>query len=151
VLTGTLVTRQNTAQIDLLVIFMVVMAGLLALVGGLGLASTMSMNVIERTREIGVIRAIGAANSDVMQLVIVEGVLIGLISFLLAAVFAIPIGLVLTNLIGIAILQTPLNFVVAYEGYLIWVTVVVVLSALASYAPARSAAKLTVREILAYE
>jgi putative ABC transport system permease protein len=151
VLTGDLVTRQNTAQIDLLVMFMIVMAGLLALVGGLGLASTMSMNVIERTREIGVIRAIGAGNSDVMQLVIVEGVLIGLISFLLAAIFAIPIGLVLTNLIGIAILQTPLDFIMASEGYLIWLGVVMILSALASFAPARSATRLTVREILAYE
>jgi putative ABC transport system permease protein len=151
VLTGDLVTRQNTAQIDLLVIFMIVMAGLLALVGGLGLASTMSMNVIERTREIGVIRAIGAGNSDVMQLVIVEGVLIGLLSFLLAAIFAIPIGLVLTNLIGIAILQAPLDFIMASEGYLIWLGVVIVLSTLASFAPARSATRLTVREILAYE
>ncbi len=151
VLTGEVVTRQNTAQIDLLVIFMIVMAGLVALVGGLGLASTMSMNVIERTREIGVVRAIGAGNGDVMQLVIVEGVLIGLISFILAGIFAIPIGMALTNLIGIAILQTPLDFVLAAEGYVIWLGVVIVLSALASFAPARSASRLTVREVLAYE
>lgn len=151
VLTGDLVARQNTSQIDLLVIFMIVMAGLLALVGGLGLASTMSMNVIERTREIGVIRAIGAGNSDVMQLVVVEGILIGLISFLLAAILAIPIGLVLTNLIGVALLQTPLDFIMAPEGYLIWLGVVIILSALASFAPAGSATRLTVREILAYE
>jgi putative ABC transport system permease protein len=83
--------------------------------------------------------------------VIVEGVLIGLISFILAGIFAIPIGMVLTNLIGIAILQTPLDFVLATEGYVIWLGVVIVLSAFASFAPARSASRLTVREALAYE
>ena len=51
------------------------MALLIVAVGGISLASTMSMNVLERTREIGVMRAIGARNADILQMVIVEGVL----------------------------------------------------------------------------
>ncbi len=54
--------QQQTSQTDVLVYFMLVMAILTAIVGGLGLMGTMSINTLERTREIGVMRAIGASN-----------------------------------------------------------------------------------------
>ena len=66
------------------------MAVLLALVGGLGLMGTMSINVLERTREIGVLRAIGAPNRAVAQVFILEGIAIGLLSWLMGALLAIP-------------------------------------------------------------
>ncbi|NIV28059.1 MAG: FtsX-like permease family protein, partial [Anaerolineae bacterium] len=72
---------QNTATTNILVAFLLVMAVLIAMVGGLGLMGTMSMNVLERTREIGVMRAIGASDRAILQLVIVEGMLIGVISW----------------------------------------------------------------------
>ncbi|HET9909539.1 MAG TPA: ABC transporter permease, partial [Anaerolineales bacterium] len=56
--------EDQKAQTDILVYFMLVMASLIAIVGGLGLMGTMSINVLERTREIGVMRAIGASNRD---------------------------------------------------------------------------------------
>ena len=71
-------------QFGILVDLLLVMTILMALVGGLGLMGTMSINVIERTREIGVMRAIGAATRSIMQIIIVEGVLIGLISWIQA-------------------------------------------------------------------
>ena len=70
------------AVLNTIVMFLAVMALLLAVVGGLGLSGTMSMNVLERTREIGVMRSIGAINKSIFQLVVVEGMLIGVISWL---------------------------------------------------------------------
>jgi putative ABC transport system permease protein len=142
---------QNSSQTDILVYFLLVMAGLIALVGGLGLTSTMTMNVIERTREIGVMRAIGASNTAIYQLVIVEGILIGIISWIVGAILAVPIGMLLNTTVGVAFLQSPLAFIFSWDGFLVWLGLVVFLSAFASIIPARNASRLTVREVLAYE
>ncbi len=80
------------ASFDAIVALLLVMAILLALVGGLGLMGTMSINVLERTREIGVLRAIGAPNRGVALVFILEGIVIGLMSWLMGAIVAIPMS-----------------------------------------------------------
>ncbi len=127
------------------------MAVLLAVVGGLGLMGTMTINVLERTREIGVLRAIGAPNRGVAEVFMREGIAIGLISWLLGALLAFPLGKLLANGVGLPILGVPLNFVYSMTGAWIWLVIVTVLSALACFFPARNASRLTVREVLAYE
>src|SRR5262245_2362203 len=92
------------SQFGVIVIFLMIMAVLLAVVGGLGLMGTMSINALERTREIGVIRAIGASNGAVLQVVLVEGVLIGTISWAIGAVLALPLSLLLSDAVGMAFL-----------------------------------------------
>ncbi len=139
------------ALFDVIFIFLMAMTFLMATVGGLGLMGTMSLNVLERTREIGMMRAIGASNGAVQQIVIVEGILIGVISWAAGAVLALPLGQGLGNALGIVMLQTPLDQVYSTEGALLWLVLVVVISTLASYWPARNAARLTVRQVLAYE
>ncbi len=57
--------------------FLVLMSVLVLLVGGLGLASTMSINILERTREIGVLRAIGASSGSILKIIVAEGAIIG--------------------------------------------------------------------------
>jgi putative ABC transport system permease protein len=141
----------NTQQTDILVYFLLVMAVLIAFVGGLGMMSTMSLNVFERTREIGVMRAIGASDGAILQLVIVEGMLIGVISWVFGALLAVPLGQGLAYIVGITMLQSPLNFVFSLDGFFVWLMIVLVISALASALPARNASRLTVREVLAYE
>lgn len=144
--------RADTEVIfDALVALLIVMAILLALVGGMGLMGTMSINVLERRREIGVLRAIGASNRGVAQVFILEGVAIGVLSWSFGAVVAIPIGQGLSQAIGRAIMGVPLSFSYALTGLFLWLAIVVLLSALASFIPARSASRLTVREVLAYE
>ncbi len=136
---------------DVIVSLLLVMAFLLALVGGLGLMGAMSINVLERTREIGVLRAIGAPNRGVTQVFILEAVGIGILSWIMGAALAIPLTQGLNAALGVAVMGQALTFSYSLQGMWLWLGVVIVLSALASFIPARSASRLTVREVLAYE
>lgn len=151
------VSSMNTERADAEAIFdaivslLLVMAMLLALVGGLGLMGTMSINVLERTREIGVLRAIGASSRGVAQVFIREGIAIGVLSWMMGALLAIPMSRALNQAAGNALMGMPLSYSYSVTGLWIWLGAVVLLSALASYIPARNATRLTVREVLAYE
>ena len=143
--------ESQKSQTDVLVYFMLVMASLIAVVGGLGLMGTMSINVLERTREIGVMRAIGASNGDIQSIVIIEGMVIGLLSWAVAILVAIPITSVLTTGVGLAILTAPMPAVYDMSGIIAWLIFTLVLATIASALPARRASRLTVRDTLAYE
>jgi putative ABC transport system permease protein len=143
--------RDQKAQTDVLVYFMLAMAGMIAIVGGLGLMGTMSINVLERTREIGVMRAIGASNGDIQGIVIVEGMVVGLISWAISILFAIPITGILCFGVGMAILTAPMPAVYGVTGIIAWLIFTIVLATIASALPARRASRLTVRDTLAYE
>ncbi|OQY32879.1 MAG: hypothetical protein B6I38_04110 [Anaerolineaceae bacterium 4572_5.1] len=138
-------------SLDILIAFLLIMALLTATVGSMGLAGTMSMNVLERTREIGIMRAIGATDREIIRMVIVEGLLIGVISFVLAIFLAIPFTYLLSTIVSLATFETPIDVVFTPTGYFIWLGLVIILSSLASVLPAHSAARLTIREVLAYE
>jgi len=138
-------------QFNILVVFLLVMAVLLAVVGGLGLMGTMSINVLERTREIGVMRAIGASDGTVLRIVMAEGLIIGGLSWLMAGGFAWPISKLLSDIVGVQFMQAPLSYRFSVSGALLWLGIALVLAALASFLPARSASRLSVREVLAYE
>ncbi len=143
--------EQLTFQFELVIIFLLITAALLALVGGLGLASTMSMNVLERTREIGVMRAIGASDRALYRIIIGEGVFIGLISWFLGSWLALPISILLCEAVGHAFLRRPLEFEFSVLGVGVWLLAMIALSAISSLFPAVRASRLTVREVLAYE
>jgi putative ABC transport system permease protein len=145
-------TVENTQQyIGILIVILLILAILTAAVGSIGLTGMLSMNVLERTKEIGVLRAIGAYNRVVMQLVIVEGVLISIISYVLAIFLSFPITNVLSNVVSMAIFSSPVNFRYTPMGYYIWLVIIIVLSVVASIMPARNASQMTIREVLAYE
>ncbi|MCE1252534.1 MAG: FtsX-like permease family protein [Anaerolineae bacterium] len=149
--TGAQVEASNAATTNVLVYFLLVMSVLIAMVGGLGLSGTMSMNIIERTREIGVMRAIGATDRDIAALVLVESLLIGVISWILGIILALPISYLLDVAVGLAFIQSPLQFVFSANGCIIWLVGMLIIAAVASLLPARNASRLTIREVLAYE
>ena len=136
---------------NILVSFLLIIAILTAIVGSIGLAGTMGMNVLERTREIGVMRAIGAVDLAIVKSVVFEGVFIGVISWMIGVVLSWPISFVLLRLIRTSLFSTPLDLKFSPRGFLIWLIVVLILAAVASILPARNAARLTIREVLAYE
>jgi putative ABC transport system permease protein len=149
--TGQSTLKTASESLDILVTFLLIMALLTALVGSMGLTGTMGMNVLERTREIGVMRSIGAVDKEIMRTVIVEGVVIGGISWFLGALLSFPFTYLLSTIISLAIFESPIAVKFTYQGFIIWLLVVLVLSAVASVLPARKAARLTIREVLAYE
>jgi len=140
-----------SAFFAIIVSLLMVMAALMALVGGLGLMGTMSINVLERTREIGVLRAIGASNLSVAQVFVLEGLAIGWMSWLLGSLLAYPLTQALSQVVGETMLGVPLTFAFSTSGVWMWLVIVTILSSLASLIPARNASRLTVREVLAYE
>jgi putative ABC transport system permease protein len=138
------------ASFSFLTISLMVMSVLISVIGGLGLTGTMSLNVLERTREIGVMRAIGASDGTVLQVVMVEGIMIGLISWMGGVLCGFFLGRGLLSLMGN---QAGLAFSFSFSitGTIIWLIISVVLAAVASFLPAWNATRLTVRDVLAYE
>jgi putative ABC transport system permease protein len=144
--------RQSTdGQFNFMIFFLLIMAAMVAIVGGLGLAGTMSLNVMERTREFGVMRSIGSSDAMLRRIVIVEGVCIGVLSWLIAIPLSVPMGFGFGYALGTAFFEKPLEFIFSPLAVVLWLGIVVVISILASLAPMASAAKLTIRETLAYE
>jgi putative ABC transport system permease protein len=134
----------------LLVVLILLIALAIGTVGMIGLGSTMSTNVIERTREFGVMSAIGASASTVRRLVVLEGVFIAVISCVVAAIPALVLTVAMGTGLGNLFFSAPVPFQVSVPAIVIWVVVIVLGAALATLAPAYRASRLTVREALAY-
>lgn len=142
------ILEDHFVVLTMLLLFMSI---LIVLVGGLGLMTTMSIHVIERKREIGIMRAIGASSHELLKIITVEGLVIGMLSWLLAAVLALPLSKYIGDLFGMIFLRTTLDFALSPVAFLLWMGVVVLFSMAASFFPARNATRLTVRDTLAYE
>jgi putative ABC transport system permease protein len=149
--TGRSTLKKASESLGILVTFLMIMALLTALVGSMGLTGTMGMNVLERTREIGIMRSIGAVDKVIMRTVIAEGALIGMISWVIGALLSIPFSFLLSDIVSNAVFKFPIPVIFTAEGFVIWLVIVLALSAVASILPARNAARLTIREVLAYE
>lgn len=148
---GLSIQNRTTGGLDTLTNFLLFLSMLMATVGSIGLTGTMSLNVLERTREIGVMRAVGASDGEVFRIVLVEGLIIGLISWVVSFLAAFPVSAGLSQAIGLSIFGSSLPFRYVMTGPLIWLLVMAVFSVFASILPARRAVRLTIREILAYE
>lgn len=149
--TGSRITEASTNGFNILTTVLLILAVLIALVGSIGLAGTMSMNVMERTREIGIMRAIGASDRVLMKMVMIEGLTIGCIGWLAGALLSFPISVMLSNAITLALFGASSQLGYSITGFVIWLAVDLGLSVIASITPARSATRLTVREVLSYE
>jgi putative ABC transport system permease protein len=83
--------------------------------------------------------------------VLVEGILIGIISWVIGGALAVPLSQGMGEVVGQTMVRSSLRYTFSLEGLALWLGVVVVLAGLASLLPARRASKLSVREVLAYE
>jgi len=122
----------------------------MGLIGCIELASTMSANVMERTREFGVMHAIGPRPKAVRRVVVAEGVIVALLSCLVAALPALGLTAALGALLGDLFFNAPLPFRISVPAIVIWTALVVLGAMLATEAAASRASRLTVREALAY-
>jgi putative ABC transport system permease protein len=129
---------------------LLVLAVLMGLVGGIGLMGALSISVVERTREIGVMRAIGARTPTILGMFMMEGLLQGLISWLIVVPISFVLGKPMANALGIALFDATLDYQYNFGAVLIWLVIILVISSLASIIPARNATVISVRDSLAY-
>lgn len=144
-------SRANaSAQFSILTQLLMFMTVLMAIVGSMGLSGTLSINVIERRREIGVMRAVGASSREVGFVFTGESLMLGLISWILALPIGLSAGPAFVLTLG-QVIEFPAEYHPAYHGVWIWLAIVIVLSIIASWVPARRATRISVNESLAYE
>ena len=144
------VIESTEGHTGILITLILLIAEVIGVVGLVGLSSMMSTSVIERTREFGVMNAIGAPTSTVRRLVVLEGVFIALASCVVAAIPALLLTIAIGTGLGNLFFSAPLPFQVSVQAIIIWVAIVVGGAILATLTPAFRASKLTVREALTY-
>jgi putative ABC transport system permease protein len=135
----------------MIVQFLAAMGWVMIVVGGMGLASTMSLAVLERTREIGVMRAIGARHGAILGIVQIEGLVIAVMSWLLALPLSIPMSVALTWSFSRVMLRVPIYIVPDLAGMIEWLALVIAISIISCGWPAVKAMRVTVRQALAFE
>ena len=121
---------------------------LIALVGAVGLLSTLSMSVYERQKEIGVMRSIGAGSLPIVMQFLTEGVFVGLLAWLIG----LPLSLLLNNgLIAVLNLGDEYNLGYPPEAAVLGLIGILIITTVASIWPSISAARKTVSDILRYQ
>jgi putative ABC transport system permease protein len=144
------IRTDNESKFSIITKMLMFMSILIAAVGAIGLAGTLSINVLERRREIGVMRAIGASSVTIASIFIGEGLLLGLIAWVIAIPLSIPVGQAFSAVIG-QVIKFDVIYQFSWNGALTWLIIIVVLSVLGSLLPAIRATRVSVRESLAYE
>jgi putative ABC transport system permease protein len=136
---------------DLILQLLAIMAVVIALVGGVGLSGVLSLSVLERRREIGVLRSIGASSWQVIRLFVGEALLLAIIGWLVAIPLSIPVAYLLATRGLSFALDTQLSYRFTPDGLILWFVVITTLAFIAAALPARGAAKISVRESLSYQ
>jgi putative ABC transport system permease protein len=142
--------RALGGHLFILIFTLVVTSILMGIVGVLGLASALSSSVVERTREFGVMRALGASRAAILRVVIGEGAFVAILSVGVAAMLSIPLTVAVVGVVGTASLGPALGVVASPSAVPLWLAVVLLGSVGASAIPAWRASRLTIRDSLAY-
>ncbi len=120
------------------------LAAMIATVGGIGLSGTLTTSVMQRTREIGVLRSIGAPSQAIFRLFLLEGLFHGVTAWLLSIPLAYFSAAPIAAALGKTMLGIKLDYCFAWPAVGLWLLILMVLVSAAAYWPARKAAKLTV-------
>jgi len=120
------------------------------IVAALGVVNTLTMNVLERTQEIGMLRGIGMTRGQVRKMVLAEAGMIGLIGSVLGLAFGLFLARVIL-MATTAIQGYQLTFVLPMQGIFAGLLIALIVSQLAALLPARRAARITVIEAIQCE
>jgi putative ABC transport system permease protein len=126
-----------------------VIAILILIPAALGLLNTLTINILERKREIGVVRAVGGSRSQIRRMVTAEALLLGIFSVSMGVLAGVAMSYGFIMAFGIIGWQMPYTFPIM--GIIAAVIVGVLLALFASILPARSAAKLDIIRAIQYE
>jgi putative ABC transport system permease protein len=138
----------SAGHIGPVVLILLAIALPLGVVGLIGLASTMGANVLDRTREFGIMHAIGAPPGTVRRVVVTEALLLALISCVVAALPALGLTAILGAGIGNLFFATALPFRVSWVAAGLWLALITLSAVLATDVAAARASRMTVREAL---
>ncbi len=141
--------RGAKEQSRILSLTLYVMSLIIGTIGALGVLNTLTLNVLERRREIGVLRAIGAADMNLVQVFLTEGLALGLGGWMLGIIIGYPLGQLLLGLMKSVLFQ--IDYIFSPAMILTSLFFALGLAALASLAPALGAARMRVTEVLRYE
>jgi putative ABC transport system permease protein len=142
--------KTNDWQFAIVIWMMLALSIIVALVGGLALMGALSIGVIERTKEIGVLRAVGARSRSILGIFVMEGMLQGLLSWFVAVPASFLLSPGLANALGNAMFGATLDYQYNWTAVVVWFVTVLIISILASLLPARGATRISVRDSLAY-
>jgi putative ABC transport system permease protein len=143
-----LIRRSQAAHVYILLALAAVIVLAMAAVGTLGLATALMGQVMERTREFGILRALGASTQHITRGILAEAALAGILSWVVALALSIPLTLLSVRALA-ATIQQPLGAQWSIAAPAAWLVLGVAFAAAASIYPARRAAALTVRQALA--
>ncbi|MBN1092863.1 FtsX-like permease family protein [Blastococcus sp. TML/M2B] len=137
---------EQEGSVDQLLLLINAMLVLSVLIAALGIVNTLAMSVIERTREIGLMRAVGLGRSQLRRMVRLEAVII--------SIYGAVLGLVLGTLFGVALSRSLVDqgiteLVVPYPRMAVFLVVAALIGVLAAVGPARRAAKLEILDAIA--
>jgi putative ABC transport system permease protein len=141
---------EQTAQtFDLLVNAITVLLGVALVIALLGIINTLLLSIVERTRELGLVRAVGLSRGGVVRMIGVESVLIAVFGCLLGVVLGI--GLAAAAVKALIDMEVMTTFALPWTSLAAYVLVALVFGVVAALWPARRAAKLNVLDAIAYE
>jgi putative ABC transport system permease protein len=140
----------NEWQFSIVTSMLLALSIILAVVGAVSLMGVISIGVIERTKEIGVLRAIGARSRTILSMFVMEGILQGSLSWLIAVPISLLISPGAADVMGHEMFGATLSYQYNWSAVMIWLGIVLVISVLASIFPARGATRISVRDSLAY-
>lgn len=147
-----LLSAETTQQLQnwyLLYALLYAVAIIVGVAGALGLANALTASVLERRREIGMLRAMGASGWRVGQVFWSEGLALGGIAWLAGAVVGLPLAYLFVRAFGQLVM--PLDFVIDPAAFVVMLVSVVVISTVATIAPSARAAQIRVAGMLRYE
>lgn len=143
-------STMEASNLNVIALLLVAIAVIMAAVGGVALSGVLQISVLERRREIGVLRAIGATPKVIRTLFVIEALILGWLSCLIALLCSYPVGLFLSRTLASTI-GISIEYQFSWLAVLIWFVLASVIGVFASLAPAQEAINASVQESLAYE
>jgi len=140
------ITAQD-ADFNSFLTFLYVLLALSVIVSLFGMVNTLALSVYERTRELGMLRAVGTTRRQARRMIRHEGV----ITALIGAALGMPLGLFLALLVTKALSQFDVRYSIPVRTLVVFLVIAVIAGLVAALLPARRAARLNVLEALQYE
>lgn len=136
---------------DIIFSLMMLLTVIIVFIASNGIMLTMTTNIVERTKEIGILKAIGGTNVQLAKMILCESCVIAILAWVIACVVTLPISYCVTYWLGILLIKTPLPIALNGNVFLYALPLMICITALVSIIPMRQVVKLSVREALLYE